>query len=250
MNLLRGVLDNDSIIGQILLRLWAIIICNLCFVLTTIPVVTIGAGWAAMDYALMNTLKNKDLAAPFRDFWTGFRVNFRQATICWLVGLIILGFLGMEWYWCGQFGGIFDYFKVGVMVIAVCVFIILLYLFPTMAAFKAPIKTLIGNSIYFAFKRPLNLIVIAFVHIVPMALTYMDLQRLPLYAFLWCFFGFAAVSLVSVSLLLPEYMPYLKKDSHEEEMAGNSGAGYGGSDHKPHQKSDKEILDEMQKMGM
>ena len=34
------LLDNDSLIGQILLRCWAIIICNLCFVLTTIPVVT------------------------------------------------------------------------------------------------------------------------------------------------------------------------------------------------------------------
>ena len=167
MNLLRGFLDNDSIIGQILLRCWAVIICNLCFVLTSIPVVTAGAGWAAMDYALMNTLKNKDTAAPFRDFWKGFRTNIKQATVSWLTGLVILGFLAMEWYWCRQFGGVFEYFKVGIMVIAVCVLIVLIYLFPTMAAFKASIKQLIGNSIYFAFKKPLNLIVIVFVHIVP-----------------------------------------------------------------------------------
>ena len=63
--MLRGILDNDSIFGQIMLRCWAVIACNLCFVITVIPVVTIGAGWAAMDYALMNTIKNRDSAAPF-----------------------------------------------------------------------------------------------------------------------------------------------------------------------------------------
>ena len=41
--MLRGILDNDSIFGQIMLRCWAVIACNLCFVITLIPVVTIGA---------------------------------------------------------------------------------------------------------------------------------------------------------------------------------------------------------------
>lgn len=241
MNLLRGFLDNDSLLGQILLRCWAIIICNLCFVITTLPVVTAGAGWAAMDYALMNTLKNKDTAAPFRDFWKGFRTNFKQATICWLIGLALLAFLGTEWYWCRQFGGVFEYFQIGIIMIAAFVLIILIYIFPTMAAFEAPIKQLIGNSIYFALKKPLHIVVILFVHVVPMALTYMDLQRLPFYAFLWCFFGFAAVSLVSVSLLLKEYMPYLDKgeDAGSEEDA----------EREAHVKSEKEILDEMKKLG-
>jgi uncharacterized membrane protein YesL len=242
MNLLRGFLDNDSIIGQILLRLWAIIICNLCFVLTTIPVVTAGAGWAAMDYALMNTLKNNNTAAPFRDFWKGFRTNFKQATVSWLAALVLAGILGMEWYWCRQFGGIFEYFGMGILVIAACALIILLYLFPTMAAFEAPLGKLIGSSIYFALNRPVNLIIIIFVHIVPMALTYIDLQRLPLYAFLWCFFGFAAVSLVSVSLLLKQYMPYLAKNESRKEE--------GDKEQDPHKKSEAEILREMRKMGM
>ena len=77
-----------------------------------------------------------------------------------------------------------------------------------------------------------------------MALTYMDLQRLPLYAFLWTFFGFAAVSLITVNLLLAEYMPYLetKKEVKEGEAPEQSGQKY--------QKTEKEILDEMQKLGM
>jgi uncharacterized membrane protein YesL len=242
--MLRGFLDNDSLFGQIMLRCWAIIICNLCFVITVLPIVTAGAGWAAMDFALMNTLKNKDSAAPFRDFWKGFATNFKQATISWICSLVLLAFLAMEWYWCRQFGGIFDYIKIGILMIAAVIVITMMYLFPTMAAFKATIPQLIQDSIYFMFKKPLNLIMIVFVHIVPMALTYMDLQRLPLYAFLWTFFGFAAVSLITVNLLLAEYMPYLetKKEVKEGEAPEQSGQKY--------QKTEKEILDEMQKLGM
>ncbi len=242
--MLRGFLDNDSLFGQIMLRCWAIIICNLCFVITVLPIVTAGAGWAAMDFALMNTLKNKDSAAPFRDFWKGFATNFKQATISWICSLVLLAFLTMEWYWCRQFGGIFDYIKIGILMIAAVIVITMMYLFPTMAAFKATIPQLIQDSIYFMFKKPLNLIMIVFVHIVPMALTYMDLQRLPLYAFLWTFFGFAAVSLITVNLLLAEYMPYLetKKEVKEGEAPEQSGQKY--------QKTEKEILDEMQKLGM
>ena len=242
--MLRGFLDNDSLFGQIMLRCWAIIICKLCFVITVLPIVTAGAGWAAMDFALMNTLKNKDSAAPFRDFWKGFATNFKQATISWICSLVLLAFLAMEWYWCRQFGGIFDYIKIGILMIAAVIVITMMYLFPTMAAFKATIPQLIQDSIYFMFKKPLNLIMIVFVHIVPMALTYMDLQRLPLYAFLWTFFGFAAVSLITVNLLLAEYMPYLetKKEVKEGEAPEQSGQKY--------QKTEKEILDEMQKLGM
>lgn len=242
--MLRGFLDNDSLFGQIMLRCWAIIICNLCFVITVLPIVTAGAGWAAMDFALMNTLKNKDSAAPFRDFWKGFVTNFKQATISWVCSLVLLAFLAIEWYWCRQFGGIFDYIKIGILMIGVVIVVTLMYLFPTMAAFKATIPQLIQDSIYFMFKKPLNLIIIVFVHVVPMALTYMDLQRLPLYAFLWTFFGFAAVSLITVNLLLAQYMPFLEKNEKREEDEA------AGSSNRLHQKSEKEILDEMQKLGM
>ena len=88
---------------------------------------------------------------------------------------------------------------------------------------------------------------ILFAHSVPMVITYMDLQRLPMYAFLWCLCGFAAVGLLTVSLLLPEYMPYLQK---ETEIPPGSSEGGEDAEHDEHRKSDAEILEEMQKLGM
>ena len=109
------------------------------------------------------------------------------------------------------------------------------------------VPQLIRNSIYFAFKNPLHLIVILFAHIVPMAITYMDLQRLPMYAFLWCLFGFAAVGLLTVSLLLKEYMPYLENDT---DAADDVREKEEDADDAAHRKTEAEILEEMKKMGM
>ena len=65
-----------------------------------------------------------------------------------------------------------------------------------------------------------------------MVVTYMDLQYQPLYAFCWCTFGFAALAMLA-SKLLPDFRPYLDPVSDL-----------------PEEKSEREILEEMKKLGM
>ena len=77
-----------------------------------------------------------------------------------------------------------------------------------------------------------NLIIILFCSIFPMVMTYMDLQYQPLYAFCWCTFGFAALAMLGAKLL-PNFKPYLDPISVV-----------------PEEKSEKEILEEMKKLGM
>lgn len=256
MNGLSGFLSNESAFGRLMTRLGIIIACNVLFALTTVPLVTIGAGWAAMHFALMRTLRGDGVINPFVEFWKGFKTNFKQATICWLVILVLAGVLGLEWYWCGQFGGVFLTLRLGLVMIGACVAIVGLYLFPTMAAFQASIPDLIKDSIYFAFKKPLHLIVILFFNLFPMYLTLSDLQMLPLYAFIWCFFGFGAIGLLNSSLMLKQFIPYLPQvdacgdfildPEDEARWADSPELSAGGAP----EKSEAEILEEMKKLGM
>ena len=66
-----------------------------------------------------------------------------------------------------------------------------------------------------------------------MVVTYMDLQYQPLYAFCWCTFGFAALAMLGAKLLLPDFKPYLDSPTNPHE-----------------EKSEREILEEMKKLGM
>ena len=245
MNLLRGFLDNDSAFGRLMTRCWIIIACNVLFVLLTLPVVTIGPAWVAMDYVLLRTLRGDGDLNPLREFWKGFRMNFKQAFPCWIAILLFAGFLALEIYWCGQFGGVFLLFRLGLVMMLSAALILTLYLFPVMAAFQGDVPTLLKHSLYFAFHKPLHLLVIVFFHVFPLFLTYSDLTNLPLYAFLWCAFGFAAVEMLSASLLLRDFAQYLPLVDQfgnilsDEEINADAG-----------EKSEAEILEEMRKLDM
>ncbi len=210
-NLLGGFLSNDSTFGRIMARIWVIVAANIMFVLCTVPVVTAGPAFAALHYTIMKMLRGDGDINPFTTFWEGLKSNFKQGIITWLVLLALAVLIRLEWFWCGQFGGVFEWFRIGLGAVALCALIAGLYMFPTMAAFQAGLKGLLKDSIFFAFRKPFYLIVILFFSIFPMLLTFMDIQMLPLYAFIWVTCGFSLVCLVTDILLLREYEPYLPK---------------------------------------
>ena len=250
----------ESKASQILLKLGQSCWLNVLWLICSLPIFTLGAATAALYTVTLKMVKDRegDIALPF---FRAFRDNFKQATATWLLTLALLLFLALEWYWCGQFGGLFLIFRLGLIVIAASVFFVAIYIFPTMAAFEASIRDLIRDSIFFAFKKPLNLLVILFFHIFPMYLTYSDLQSLPLYAFIWCLCGFASVGMITSSLLIREFTPYLpevdefgniltEEEIEERRRQEASGEGSGAEGMAMREKSQEEILAEMEKLGM
>lgn len=215
MNFLRSFFDNDSVFGRLMTRCGTIIAANLMFLLFCVPVVTVGASWTALHHTMMKMLREKEIN-PFKTFWTSFRRDFKQSTLAFLAAAVLLGVLLLELFWCSQFSGVLSWFTYGLLAMLIAVILLCLYLFPVIAAFCGSLKQHIQSSLYFAIHRPLDLVLIAAVHIVPLVMTYLDLKWLPLYAFLWFFVGFAAVVTVTDSLLLKQFLPYLESDADPE----------------------------------
>ena len=82
-------LDNDSAFGRIMQKCWLIIGSNLMFMIFSLPVITIGPAFAALYHVHLKSMRGHDDLNPVTEFWTGFRNNFRQAVICWIIFLII-----------------------------------------------------------------------------------------------------------------------------------------------------------------
>ena len=209
MNWLRSFLSNDSVFGQIMWRCGVIIGANLLFIVLSIPMITAGAAYAAMHYTMLKTLRGNGQIRLFPTFWEGLKQNWKQATIAWLILLVIAAVLVLELFWCSQFAAPVRYFGYGLMALLFVLLVVALYLFPTMVAFEATLKQLVMNSIYFAIRRPHYLIIILFANIFPPALTYMYFEYLPLAAFLWCMLGFGAIAMFTDSLLVKQFKPYL-----------------------------------------
>ena len=220
---LQGFLDNDSYFGRFMTKLGIIIGANLMFVLFSLPFFTIGAGLTALYHVMFKTLRSGGVVTPFKQFWIGFKTNFKQATIAWLVFVFIIGFLTVDLQICEQAGGAIASLKFAIYAIGAVVIFIYLYLLPTMAAFEDTIPHLLRNSMYFLVKKPLKFIVILFFDVFPFILTYSDLKDLPLYAFIWVLCGFGLLAMLGATLLLPEFKPFLPEVDGDGDFVADPG---------------------------
>ena len=73
-------------------RIGIVIGANLMFVLFTLPVFTTGAALAGLYTVMFKTLRGDGVLNPFRVFWKGFKENFRQATLFFLVFFVFIRF--------------------------------------------------------------------------------------------------------------------------------------------------------------
>jgi uncharacterized membrane protein YesL len=254
--LVQSFLDNESPFGRLMTRLGIIIVANVLFVLFSMPVVTMGAAFVALYHVMLKTLRGDGVINPFKQFWRGFRSNFKQATLYWIAILGLLAFGAFDVMLCDHFGGPFVYVKYAIFALGAAALVVTIYMGPTMAAFANTIPNLMKSALYFAIKKPFKLVVILFFNVFPMVLTYSDLQTLPLYAFIWTTCGFGLVALLGSTLLLPEFKPFLPEVdacgdfivNPEDEAKWADGSQTTATGTGASEKSEAEILEEMKKL--
>lgn len=67
---------------------WSFLIANILFIIGCIPIVTIGASYAALNSIIIKMIRDKPLDIVY-DFKTAFKENFVQGTICTLITIVI-----------------------------------------------------------------------------------------------------------------------------------------------------------------
>ena len=244
-----GFLDNNSRFGRLMTRLGVLVGANLCFIFSCLPIVTADAGWAALHHTMLRTLRGDGEINPLREFVKGFRSNFKQATIAFLALVALFVLLALEIFWCTQFTGFVAYFRYGLMAILFVTTFTGAYLFPVMAAFDAPLKKLVMHALYFIMKRPLNALIIVALHVVPVYLTIMLVQLLPLFGFLWVMAGGSAIAMATDSMLLPQFIPHLPKVDLCGEIIPEGMEDEFPTQEEPMQ-TDTKTLEDIQKLGM
>lgn len=119
------------------------------WVLFCIPLFTIGASTSAMYYTVHKVLRS-GRGYVWSNFWAGFKENFRQATIIWLLILAVTGLLSFNAYIMRQYL-VYDGGALGLLFYVYIVFLFLLsmwtiYLLTYTCRFENSIKNIIKNS--------------------------------------------------------------------------------------------------------
>ena len=202
-------LSNDSMFGRAMHWVWVVVISNILFAVCSLPIVTFGASYAALYHVMFKMSRMKGDISPFKEFFRGFKNNFKQATICWVVSLLLLLIGYVDVQFCLYAGDVLNVFRYLLYAMGVALLIINLYLYPVMAAFETDIKGLLKDSLYFAINKPLNMILIVLITVVPQMYTYADPDLYALYGFIWVVCGYALVVMVCAKLLLKQFTPFL-----------------------------------------
>ncbi len=237
-------LDNDSLFGQVMTRCGIIIGANFCFLLFSIPIVTIGPSLAALYRVMFRTLRSDGVINPFREFWTGFRQNARQGIAFWLLTMAFVLLCIVDIRFCAGMGGVFTWFRYAIYVLGFAGLVLTVHIFPVMAAFDDTLPHLARNAVFFAAKNPLRMMILIFVNVFPLLVTYLDAKMQPLYVFLWAVCGFGGIAMLCSSMLLKDFSRYLPApEDPETPQTGEQSDSASPA-------AQKKTLNEMNKLGM
>ena len=95
--MLSGLFNYDNPIWRFIGKFWDLLIIHILWVICCIPIVTVGAATTAMYYVTLRLVRDDD-GYTIRSFFKSFKENFKQATIIWMLFLVIGLILGFDVY--------------------------------------------------------------------------------------------------------------------------------------------------------
>lgn len=149
---MNRIFNMDNGLFRGLSKLVDCVYLSLIFLLTCIPVFTMGAAMTALYYTVQKVLRN-DRGYVGGEYWRSFKSNFKQGTIVWLialaVGLVLSGdvkilqIMDKAGHPLGK-----TYLFFGVLLILEVIWCS--YLFPYMARFANTTRAIMKNAAYIA----------------------------------------------------------------------------------------------------
>lgn len=174
-----------------------IVLLNILTVLCSIPIVTAGAAVTALYDAMGRLIR--DEGGIYRAYFAAFKSNFKQATIMWLLTLVIGAAL--------IFSLIFYVVNGMLAVVALAAVLVLLWsmtvswVFPLQARFENPVKVTIKNALLCGIAYfPRSLVMMA-LNLLPLVLALFVTSKFLEISFIWFSVWFGMTAYVSTMLL-------------------------------------------------
>ncbi len=154
---MQGIFNLDSPVMRVLTAIVDLVILDLLWFVTSLPIFTIGASTSAMHYMCFKILKNEE-GPIFKSYFKAFKDNFKKGTIIWLVVLVVGVFLVFD---LQAITSLTDSGSVVNIIMFVVFFLIALmwaliaiYVFPLQSRFENTSKKTILNALLMGISHP------------------------------------------------------------------------------------------------
>ena len=160
----------DSPLMTFLSKVADLMILNLITLFLCIPIITAGDAMTALYYMTIKMVRGEDCYVV-RGYFKSFKENFRQATIIWvlavLVFLILVGDFSIIRSGVLSFGQVM---LVLLIVVAVIYVFTMLYVFPVLSRFENTVKNTIRNAFLMSILNLPRTILLVLINLLPAAL--------------------------------------------------------------------------------
>jgi len=140
------IFDLDNPFFRFISKLVDVIWLNIIWLVFSIPIVTIGASTTAMFSVTLKMARDRE-GYVFQGFWKSFKENFKQATLIWILLLLLGTILGTDIYFfytsTEKYAGIGLAIMIAITSLTLCT---VAYIFPLQAQFENTIKQTIKNA--------------------------------------------------------------------------------------------------------
>ena len=214
---MRGFLNPESKGMQLFYKISEMMLLSVLWVVASIPIVTMGAASSAIYYSVVKVIRNREGYA-WKEFWRGFRINFKQATIIWVPTLLLLVGLVADIvivYLLSTAGSGSRWITIPFILIMAWGVMWMQYVFAYVARFEDKIKTVLHNTFWMNWFHFFHSIFLLIVLVVLIGVTYIFPILIPFAIF---FFP-GLYTVIAASVLESRFKLHMPKEELDDQYA-------------------------------
>ena len=205
--------QEQHIIIRILTHIFDFILLSILWLLTSIPIVTLGAATAALYSVMMSVVEKKE-GYIIKDYWKAFCRNFKQSTVVWILLLFLGACLWFDLTLIGVVPGLFR--QIGTVVLgAVLIFYFMecIFVFPLIAKFENSTGNMIKNALLIPVSRLPYALMILFMTGAAIIVTFLNQRTIMIGAVIWSAIGVSVLSYANSLLLVKMLAPFMLEEN-------------------------------------
>ena len=213
---MRTFFDSDSWLMQLVSRFSSLVILNLLFLCTCIPVFTIGAALTAL-YDVVFRMDTDREGKLISTYFRSFAANFRQATPLWLLFLMVISASCVNAVVFSNWGNLpGSILSVLAVVILINILLVLGYVFPLLSQFDNTKRNTFKNALLLSAGNLPRTLTMAVINCFPWALIFVNYYAFIQLSFLWFVLYFAAAAYFNSRVLKKVFDPLREQTSASE----------------------------------
>ena len=197
----------DSKFMEIFGRITDLVLLNLLFLITCLPVFTIGAAITAL-YTMCFRLMREEYSGIVKSYFRSFKDNFKQATLIWLLLLVLVVPALYYFILLFRLEGILRYSAFVFVIIAAVGLMTASYVFPWISQFENTTVQSLKNALILSISRLPRTAAILAINLMPLIVWFINPELFIQVSFLWVALYFAAAAYMNTGLLWHVFKPY------------------------------------------